>query len=96
MNSPYLCIKCKRKHRPSSAIYEKHINLQKRESDEIPSNKMLSCNLKLLSGIAQRQINRYFNKLLWDKKHNGYNKRKMYIHEINKVILHETNNMLII
>jgi len=90
-----MCRKCKRNHRPSSAIYSKHIKLQVRESSEIPSNKVISCNLKLLSIIAQRQINRYLDKLLWDKKSNGSNKREMYIQEINKVILHETNNMLI-
>ena len=96
MNSPYLCSKCKRNHRPSSAIYKKHIKWQKIETDEIPCNKILSCNIKLLRGIAQKQIDYYLSKLLWDKRHNGYNKREMYIHQINKVILHETNNMLII
>jgi len=90
-----MCRKCKRRHRPSSAIYQKHINEQVLENDKIRSNKVISCNLKLLSYIAQRQINRYFDKLLWDKKYNGSNKREMYIQEINKVILHETNNMLI-
>lgn len=95
MNSPYLCSKCERKHRPSSAIYEKHINKQKIEIEEIPCNKILFCKIELLRGIAQRQIDIYLNKLLWDKRHNGYNKSEMYVHEINKVILHETNNMLI-
>ena len=92
----YFCTKCKRRHRESTAIHEKHLEWREIETEEIPCNKVLSCDIKRLSWIAQRQIDHYLNKMLADKKYNYSKRRKMYIQEINRVILHETNNMLTI
>ena len=92
----YFCTHCKRKHRESTKIHEKHLKWREVETDEIPSNKILSCKISNLSGIAQRQIIRYLNKILLDRKNNYGKNRKMYIQQINKVILSETDNMLII
>ncbi len=96
MNSYYFCTKCKRKHRKSTAIHEKHLNWKEVESEEVPSNKVFSCKISLLPYIAQKQINTYLDKILADKKNNLGKNRGMYIQQINKVILHETNNMLLI
>lgn len=92
MHNLYFCTKCKREHRKSTAIHKKHLEWQEVEEDEVPSNKVLSCKISLLPNIAQRQIIRYFNKILVDKRDNMGKKRGMYVHLINKVILHETQN----
>lgn len=86
----YYCPKCKRNHRPSTKIYKNHLHLKEVEEDEIPSDKIISCDYKSLPSIAKRQILRHIRKIVLGGK------RKMYIQEINKVILEEThdNNML--
>lgn len=96
MNNSYFCTKCKRKHREKTAVHEKHLKWREIETDETPSNKLIRCNIKRLSGIAQRQIDTYLNKLVWDKRYNLSKNRGMYIQQINKIILSETNNMLTI
>ena len=96
MDNSYFCTNCKRKHREKTKVHEKHLKWRETETDEIPCNKLIRCNIKRLSWIAQRQIDRYLNKLVWDKRCNLSKNRKMYIQQINKVILSETNNMLTI
>lgn len=94
----YYCPNCKRNHRDGTQIHEKHIHLKEVEEDKTPSKKILSCNYESLPEIAKRQISHYFLKMEWDKRKNFGKKQRMYIAEINKVILEENhdNNMLII
>ena len=75
----YFCSECKRKHRPSSSIYNKHLKLKKVKVDDIPSDKVIYFKLKSLSWIAQRQINQHLNKIHLDKKYNFGRWKEVYI-----------------
>jgi len=92
----YFCPKCKRTHRPSSAIYKKHLKRKKVKKNDVPSDKVFPCNLKHLSGIAQRQIDIYLWKIHLDRKHNYGKWREAYIQQINKVILSETQDSFLL
>ena len=88
MPKTYFCTECKSNHRHGK-IWEEHKKYRKGKTDNIPIKKILKCNWNFLRPIAQRQILHYVNKLVWDRKNNGSDHREMYIHEINKIILHE-------
>ena len=67
MPKMYFCNKCKRRHR-SGKIYEAHREFEKKEEDEIPSNKIIKCDISTLKNIAQRQILVYLRKMkIYDK-----------------------------
>jgi len=72
------------------------LKFRKVEEDHISCRKVLDCIWEDLPKIAQRQIMHYIDKMLWDKKSNYSKKRKLYIQEINRVILEEYNDMLIL
>jgi len=89
----YFCTHCKRNHR-SGKIYQKHLEFKELEENNIPCNKVIDCIWEDLPGIAKRQIRHYIRKMTWDSKNNFSKKRKMYIGEINRVILEEDNDMI--
>ena len=91
----YFCTECKRNHR-SGKIYKDHLKFRKVEEEYISCQKVIDCIWEDLPKIAQNQIMRYIDKILWDKKFNYSKKRKLYIREINRVILEEYNDMLIL
>lgn len=95
MPKTYYCSQCKQNHR-SGKIYKDHLKFKKVEENHIPCRKVLLCIWEDLPKIAQRQILRYISKMVWDKKSNYSKRRKLYIREINKVILEERNDMLMI
>lgn len=88
----YFCTQCKRKHH-SGKIFEQHKHLKQIEPNGIPTKKIINVDWKLLPNIAKRQIRHYINKLAWDMNCNGSNRKEMYIHEINRVILHYDNEI---
>ena len=92
----YFCPRCKRKHRPSSKIYEKHLKWKKVEKNGVPSDKVLPCNFSSLPQIAQVQIDNYLRKIFLDRKENYGQWEKVYIREINRVILHETQDSFLL
>ena len=92
----YFCPNCKRKHRPSSSIYKKHLKYKKRETDDVPSDKVLPYNFENLPEVAKRQIRRYARKIILDKERNYGKWKEVYIREINKIILHETPNSFLL
>ena len=92
----YFCPTCKRKHRPSSAIYKKHLKRKKAKKSNVPCDKVLPCNLKRLSITARMQIDVHLNKIHLDKKYNYGKWREVYIREINKVILDETQDSFLL
>lgn len=94
MPKTYFCTECKRNHRHGK-IWEEHLRYKKTKLDNIPRKKVVQYDWSFLRDIAQRQIMSYIRKMAWDKKNNGSRKREMYIHEINKVILHEDNGIVI-
>jgi len=92
----YFCLKCKRKHRPSSNIYKKHLKQKKIKKDDVPSDKVIPCNYERLPVLAQRQIDQYINKILLHRKMNYGKWEKVYIREINRIILHETQDSFLL
>lgn len=89
MVKTYFCSACKRNHRENTAVYKKHIKLKKIEEDEVSSTKVISCDFRRLRYIAQRQIDRYLNKIIWDKENNYSRNKRMYVQQINKLIMSE-------
>lgn len=94
MPKTYYCSECKGNHRHGK-IYEEHMRYKRSEPDNVPSKKILKCNWDYLRPIAQRQIMHYARKMLLDKQNNGSSRKEMYIHEINKVIMHEDDDIVI-
>ena len=91
----YFCTQCKRNHH-SGKIYKEHKHLQKSKPNGIPCDKVLPCNLNLLPQIAQRQINTNLEKILLDSKQTYGKWEKVYIKQINKIILRYDNDIPII
>ena len=92
----YFCPKCKRKHRPSSNIYKKHLKWKKVKKNNVPSDKVLPCNYKHLPRLARDQIDQYINKILLHRKMKYGKWEKAYIREINRIILHETQDSFLL
>jgi len=66
------------------------------ENDDVPCQKVIDFIWENLPKIAQRQIMHYINKMAWDEQFNHCRNKEMYVREINKVILHENNDMVMI
>ena len=94
MGKTYFCTECKRNHR-CGKIWKEHKRYKGTEPDNVPTKKILEHDWNLLRPIAQRQIMHYARKISWDAKNNGSGRREVYIHEINKIILHEDNDIAI-
>lgn len=95
MPKTYFCTECKKNHR-CGKIWEDHKRFKKiKQEDNVPRKRVVDCDWDFLPEIAQRQIMSYLRKIDWDRKNNGSRKKEMYVHEINRVILHEGNGIII-
>lgn len=68
-----------------------HNELKSREIiDFIPENRLFKFNYKLLNGNARRQLSSYLKRIRFQR-----NMKRVYIFEINKLILNEALTSII-
>lgn len=82
----YYCSKCKVIHN-AGENYEKHKMYYKTEEDLIPTDRILEADFSKLKPVGVRQYN-----VLLKKLNNNPNKRKLFIREINKLLIYEGVN----